>query len=105
LKTLPLVTRRKFLRSIRPTVLSADNMAGALDLNEYCIRPHVSVSVNGEASELDLSHCLVLKSDVPTAGLSDGSLPPDAARVHGRARPSDAYLRHVNQNRVAVGDQ
>ena len=36
---------------------------------------------------------------------ANGSLPPDAARVHGRARPSDAYLRHVNQNRVAVGDQ
>jgi LysR family transcriptional activator of mexEF-oprN operon len=50
-RELPANAKRKFLRSIRPTVLSANTLTGLLDLNEYCNRPHVSVSVNGEASD------------------------------------------------------
>jgi len=50
-RDLPANAKRKFLRSIRPSVLSANAYAGALDINEYSNRPHVSVSVNGETSD------------------------------------------------------
>lgn len=50
-RELPANAKRKYLRSIRPTVLSADSMTGTLDIHEYCNRPHVSVSVNGETSD------------------------------------------------------
>lgn len=50
-RDLPANAKRKFLRSIRPAVLSANSYAGALDINEYSNRPHVSVSVNGETSD------------------------------------------------------
>ncbi|MBN3965716.1 LysR family transcriptional regulator [Pseudomonas gregormendelii] len=47
-RDLPANAKRKFLRTIRPTVLSSDASSGSLDLDEYCDRPHVSVSLNGE---------------------------------------------------------
>ncbi|BFT63491.1 LysR substrate-binding domain-containing protein [Pseudomonas moorei] len=50
-RELPANAKRKFLRSSRPTILSTSSMAGALDLNEYCNRPHISVSVSGESSD------------------------------------------------------
>lgn len=50
-RDLPANAKRKFLRSIRPTVLSASSMTGTLDLDEYCRRPHVSVSLNGEMTD------------------------------------------------------
>jgi LysR family transcriptional activator of mexEF-oprN operon len=50
-RDLPANAKRKFLRNIRPIVLSANSSAGALDLDQYSNRPHISVSVNGETSD------------------------------------------------------
>jgi LysR family transcriptional activator of mexEF-oprN operon len=47
-RELPANAKRKFLRSIYPTVLSSRLIARTFDLDEYCNRPHVSVSLNGE---------------------------------------------------------
>jgi LysR family transcriptional activator of mexEF-oprN operon len=50
-RDLPANAKQKLLRSIRPTVLSANSYTETLDLNEYSNRPHVSVSINGETSD------------------------------------------------------
>lgn len=50
-RDLPANAKRKFLRTIVPTVLSARSIAGSLDLDEYCKRPHVSVSLSGEMTD------------------------------------------------------
>ncbi|MBN3968776.1 LysR family transcriptional regulator [Pseudomonas gregormendelii] len=47
-RDLPANAKRKFLRTIRPTVLSSDVNNRSIDLDEYCERPHVSVSLRGE---------------------------------------------------------
>ncbi|MBF4560352.1 LysR family transcriptional regulator [Pseudomonas sp. p50] len=51
IRELPANAKRKYLRSIRPTVLSANSSARPLDFNEYCNRPHVSVSLNGDMTD------------------------------------------------------
>ncbi|SMQ30366.1 LysR family transcriptional regulator, mexEF-oprN operon transcriptional activator [Pseudomonas helmanticensis] len=50
-RDLPANAKRKFLRNIRPTVLSADSQMQPLDLDEYCKRPHVSISLSGEMTD------------------------------------------------------
>jgi LysR family transcriptional activator of mexEF-oprN operon len=50
-RDLPANAKRKFLRNIRPTVLSADIQRQPLDLDEYCKRPHISISLNGEMTD------------------------------------------------------
>ncbi|WP_406227020.1 LysR family transcriptional regulator [Pseudomonas siliginis] len=50
-RELPANAKRKFLRSIYPTVLSSRTLSKAFDLDEYCKRPHVSVSLNGEITD------------------------------------------------------
>ena len=41
---LPAAARRKFLRMIKPMVLRADTSGGALSLEEFCSRPHATIS-------------------------------------------------------------
>ncbi|SDI95348.1 LysR family transcriptional regulator, mexEF-oprN operon transcriptional activator [Pseudomonas abietaniphila] len=50
-RDLPANAKRKFLQTIVPTVLSARSIVGSLDLDEYCKRPHVSVSLSGEMTD------------------------------------------------------
>jgi len=50
-RDLPANAKRKFLRGIRPAVLSANSITRDLDLEEYCRCPHVSVSLNGEVTD------------------------------------------------------
>lgn len=48
---LPANARSRLLRSIRPMVLRADSQAGALNLEEFCRRPHAVVSSMGNVIE------------------------------------------------------
>ncbi len=48
---LPANARSRLLRSIRPMVLRADSRAGALNLEEFCRRPHAVVSSMGNVIE------------------------------------------------------
>lgn len=48
---LPATAKRKFLRMIRPMVLRADSAMAALSLDEFCRRPHVSVSSMAHLSD------------------------------------------------------
>lgn len=47
-RDLPANAKSKVLRSIRPTVLSSSTYSRPLDLDEFCSRPHISVSLNGD---------------------------------------------------------
>ncbi|WP_247841612.1 LysR family transcriptional regulator [Pseudomonas sp. MWU12-3103b] len=47
-KELPANAKRKLLRKIRHRVLRADNTNTLLTLDEYCSRPHILVSPNGD---------------------------------------------------------
>ena len=47
-RDLPANAKSKVLRSIRPTVLSSSTHARPLDLDEFCSRPHISVSLKGD---------------------------------------------------------
>lgn len=46
-RDLPANAKRKFLRLIRPMVLRADAVPGVLGLDEFCRRPHATVSSMG----------------------------------------------------------
>lgn len=53
-RDLPANAKSKVLRSIRPTVLSSSNYSRPLDLDEFCNRPHISVSLKGNmCDEID----------------------------------------------------
>ncbi|MFJ3487636.1 LysR family transcriptional regulator [Pseudomonas sp. NPDC090202] len=45
---LPATAKRKFLRTIRPMVLRADGARAGLSLDEFCRRPHATVSSMGD---------------------------------------------------------
>lgn len=47
-RDLPANAKSKVLRSIRPTVLSSSTYSRSLDLDEFCSRPHISVSLKGD---------------------------------------------------------
>jgi LysR family transcriptional regulator, mexEF-oprN operon transcriptional activator len=46
-RDLPANAKRKFLRFIRPMVLRADSNPGGMSLDEFCRRPHATVSSMG----------------------------------------------------------
>lgn len=49
-KELPANAKRRFLRDLRPVVVSALDSASALTLDDYCSRRHVQVSPNGDVN-------------------------------------------------------
>lgn len=50
-RDLPANAKRRSLRDTRPTVLSSRSVTNTMDLDEYCNRPHVIISSNGEMSD------------------------------------------------------
>lgn len=50
-RDLPANAKRRSLWDTRPTVLSSRSVTKTMDLDEYCNRPHVIISPNGEMSD------------------------------------------------------
>lgn len=51
-KELPANARKRFLRDLRPVVVSAVDSPPASTLEDYCNRPHVNVSPNGDINSM-----------------------------------------------------